>query len=171
LKKFGTDTIPPIVTRGLLLDMAALVNKEQLEAGDVFNRAEIEAALDRQNLTLKRGDVVLFHTGWLKMAAQDPGKFISTQPGLGKEGATYLAEAGVVAIGADTAALETLPAETPEEGFPVHGILLVDHGVYILETINTHDLARDEAYEFLFVLGQPRIKGSVQAIINPVAVR
>jgi len=171
LKKFGTDEVPPIATRGLLLDMAALSGKEQLGAGEVFNRAEIEAALTRQNLTLRRGDVVLLHTGWLSIAQQDPVKFIASQPGLGKDGASFLAEAGVVAIGADTAALEVLPAEIPQEGFPVHGILLVDHGVYILETINTHDLAADKAYEFMFILGQPRIKGSVQAIINPVAIR
>lgn len=171
LKKLGTDKVPPMATRGLLLDMAGLAGKTRLEGGEAFNRAEIDAALSRQNLTLRRGDVVLFHTGWLSMANEDPATFIGTQPGLGTEGATYLAEAGVVAIGADTAALEALPAEIPEQGFPVHGILLVDHGVYILETINTHDLARDKAYEFMFVLGQPRIKGSVQAIINPVAIR
>jgi len=171
LKKLGTHHVPPMATRGLLLDMAALADKTQLSGGEVFNRAEIDAALARQNLTLRRGDVVLFHTGWLSMADEDPATFIGTQPGLGTEGAQYLAEAGVVAIGADTAALEALPAEVPSQGFPVHAILLVDHGVYILETINTHDLALDKAYEFMFVLGQPRIKGSVQAIINPVAIR
>jgi len=171
LKQLGTEHVPPIATRGLMLNMAALAGKARLEAGEVFNRAEIDAALKRQNLSLRRGDVVLFHTGWLSLVDKDPAAFIATQPGLGTEGAHYLAEAGVVAIGADTAALEVLPAETPEEGFPVHGILLVDHGVYILETINTHELARDKAYEFMFVLGQPRIKGSVQAIINPVAIK
>jgi kynurenine formamidase len=78
---------------------------------------------------------------------------------------------GVVAIGADTAALEAIPHEDPEMAFPVHAELLAKNGVYILEVMDPSALAADGATEFLFVLGQPRFVGSVQAIINPVAIR
>jgi hypothetical protein len=53
----------------------------------------------------------------------------------------------------------------------VHRILLPMNGTYIVEVINTADLAADKDYEFLFVLGQPRFKGGVQRMINPVAIR
>jgi kynurenine formamidase len=114
---------------------------------------------------------VLFHTGWLATADADPQGYIATQPGLGLEGARYLAGLGVVAIGADTAALEAIPHEDPATGFPVHAELLAKNGVYILEVMDTRALAADGATEFLFVLGQPRFVGSVQAIINPIAIR
>ena len=89
---------------------------------------------------------------------------------LGVEGAKYLVSKGVVAIGADTWALEVIPFES-KNVFEVHQILLPMSGTYILENMNTAALAADKAYEFLFVLGTPKITGAVQGIINPVAIR
>jgi kynurenine formamidase len=82
----------------------------------------------------------------------------------------YLADLGVVAVGADTIALEALPSP-PGKQFIVHQTLLAKNGVYILESIDTRELAKDGAKDFLFVLGAPRIQGTVQMIINPVAIR
>jgi kynurenine formamidase len=171
LTKLGTENIPPIATRGVLLNMAKLKGVGQVAAGTAFNKAEIDAAAKAAGVTIGKGDVVLFHTGYLAMAAKDPAKFISQQPGLGKEGAAYLAGLGVVALGADTAALEVIPFESKTEAFPVHQILLAKNGVHILENVNTAELAKDGATEFLFVLGQARFKGAVQMVVNPIAIR
>ena len=171
LTKFGIDTLPPIVTRGVLLDMTRHYGKSPLTEGTAFNRKEIEAAARKQGVRLEKGDVVLFHTGWLDLADSDPKRFMSGQPGLGLEGARYLAGLGIVAVGADTWALEALPSEDPNTAFPVHPELLALNGVYILENMDTRALAADGATEFLFVLGQPRFVGAVQAVINPVAIR
>jgi len=171
LKKFGTDTVPPIATRGVLLDMAKLLKTKQLPAGRAFNTKEIEAAEKAAGVTIGKGDVVIFHTGWLAMADKDKAKFMGGEPGLGKEGAAMLAARGVVAVGADTWGVEAVPFEDTNEAFPVHQILLAKNGVYILEGMNTAALAADGATEFLFVLGQPKFKGAVQAVINPVAIR
>lgn len=75
-----------------------------------------------------------------------------------------------VAVGADTWAVEVIPFE-PKNVFEVHQILLPMNGIYILENMDTAELAKDKAYEFLFVLGQPRFRGGVQSMINPVAFR
>jgi len=171
LTKFGIDTLPPIVTRGVLLDMTRHYGKNPLPEGTAFNTKEIEAAARKQGVQLEKGDVVLFHTGWLDVATSDPKRYMSGQPGLGLEGARYLAGLGVVAVGADTWALEALPSEDPQMAFPVHPELLALNGVYILENMDTRALAADGATEFLFVLGQPRFVGAVQAVINPVAIR
>lgn len=171
LTKFSTHKLPPIVTRGILLDMTRVFNQNPLPAGTAFNKKDIDQALRRIKVRIEPGDVVLFHTGWLEAKGQDAEAFISSQPGLGLEGARYLAELGVTAIGADTAALEVIPFENPKHGFPVHTELLAKNGVYILESMDTRALAADDAGKFLFVLGQPRFVGSVQAIINPVAIR
>ena len=101
----------------------------------------------------------------------DDQRFISAQPGPGVEGAEYLASLGVVAIGADTPALEVIPFEDPARAFAVHQTLLAKQGVYILESMNTAELAADGVQEFMFVLGQPRFKGAVQVVVNPIAIR
>lgn len=171
LTKYSTHELPPIVTRGVLLDMTRELGMNPLPAGTAFNRKEIDAAAKKAGVEIGKGDVVLFHTGWLATAESDPEGFIAQQPGLGVDGAKYLASKGVVAVGADSAALEVIPHEDPALAFPVHTELLAKNGVYVLEVMNTAELAADGATEFLFVLGQPRFVGSVQAIINPVAIR
>ncbi len=169
--KFGTEAILPTATRGILLDMTKQLKQNPLPPGTAFNRVDIDAAAKAAGVTIGKGDVVLFHTGWLATAKTDPAKFIASQPGLGREGAEYLASLGVVMVGADSSGLEAIPFEDPAAPFIVHQTLLVKHGVHILENVDTAALAADGATEFLFVLGQPRIKGTVQAIVNPVAIR
>ena len=171
LTKLSIDKLPPIVTRGVLIDMARFFGKKMLSAGTVFNRSEIVAQAETQGVSIGKGDVVLFHTGWQTLAGKDNTRFMSGQPGLGVEGAEYLASLGVVAVGADTWGLEVVPFEDDSMQFPVHPILLAKNGVYILENMNVGPLASDEAWEFLFVLGQARFEGAVQGIINPVAIR
>lgn len=171
LTKFGTHELPPIVTRGVLLDMTLHYGMDPLPEGTAFNQEEIDAAAEAQGVELRAGDVVLFHTGWQALAESDPERFISGQPGLGLGGARYLAELGAVAIGADNWALEPIPHENTRLAFPVHVELLAKQGVYILENMNTAELAADEGWEFLFVLGTPKFVGAVQMVINPIAIR
>jgi kynurenine formamidase len=139
--------------------------------GTPFNKKEIDDALAKQGIQIKKGDVVLFHTGWQDLADKDTKAFMGGEPGLGKEGAEYLVSKEVVAIGADTWGLEVVPFEKGVGVFEVHQILLPRNGVYILENMNTAPLVADRAWEFMFVLGHSRITGAVQAIINPVAIR
>ena len=170
LKKLGVEKVPPIVTRGVLLDMAAYYNTDVVKEGTAFNVKEIEEVAKKQGVEIRQGDVVIFHTGWLSLIGKDDKRYATGEPGLGVEGARYLTGKGVVAIGADTWAVETIPFES-KNVFEVHQILLPMNGTYILENMDTAALAADKAYEFLFVLGQPRFKGGVQSMINPVAIR
>lgn len=171
LKKLGTDKIPPIVARGVLIDMAQHFGKPFLEAGKYFTAADIQAAAKAQKVEIREGDVVLFHTGWTdaKLAA-DPKAWVSGEPGLSEDGATWLGSKNVVAVGSDTWGLEPVPPEKEGRPFFGHVILLKENGIYILETMNTGPLAKEGVREFMFVLGQARIRGTVQMIINPVAI-
>jgi kynurenine formamidase len=155
LKKYGVEKIPPLVARGVLLDMAAHFGTGVVKEGTAFN---------------SKGDVVLFHTGWTSLIGKDDKRYNTAEPGLGVDGAKYLVGKGVVAVGADNWGLEVLPFES-KNIFEVHQILLPMNGTYILENMNTAALAADKGYEFMFVLGVPRITGAVQGIINPVAIR
>lgn len=170
LTQFSTHAIPPIATRGVLLDMTEQFGADPVPAGTAFNRAEIEAAAAAAGVTIEAGDVVIFHTGTLA-AGVPPGPEGQLHAGLGVAGAEYLAGLGVVAVGADTMALEVIPFENEARPFEVHQTLLARHGVYILENMDTAALAEDGDGAFFFVLGAPRLEGTVQAIINPVALR
>ena len=170
LKKLGAEKIPPIVGRGVLLDMAAHFGTDIVKEGTAFNTKEIEEVAKKQGVEIRQGDVVLFHTGWVSLIGKDDKRYNSGEPGLGVNGAKYLVGKGVVAVGADTWGLEVLPFET-KNIFEVHQVLLAMNGTYILENMNTGPLAADKAYEFLFVLGVPRITDAVQGIINPIAIR
>ena len=168
--KFGTHLLPPIVTRGVLLDVAAHRGVARLDKGSAVNSDEIKTIATAKGVTIGQGDVVLLHTGWGALATENPAEFMTGEPGLGMDGARYLSSLGVTAIGADGWGLEVLPGET-DELYPVHQHLLTKHGIYILENMNTAELAADGVAEFMFVLGQPKFVGAVQVVINPVAIR
>ncbi len=170
LVRYGTESLPPIATRGVLIDMAAHAGVAVLPPMASFGAAEIRAAALAQGVTVRRGDVVLFHTGWLSRMGE-PEVFVNQAPGLNADGAAWLVEQGVVAVGHDTASGETNAPSPDGRVLPVHALLIAQHGVFILETVDTRELAADGVHEFLFVLGVPRLEGSVQAIVNPVAIR
>jgi kynurenine formamidase len=172
LKKLGIENVPAVATRGVLLDMSGYFNTDIVKEGTPFNRAEIEGAMRRQGIkSIQKGDVVLFYTGWMKLLGKDNKRFGSAAPGLGREGAKYLASLEVAMVGADTWSLEVIPFEKDAGVFEVHQILLPLNGIHVLENMNTEEMVRDQAWEFLFTLGPARITGGVQAIINPIAIR
>jgi kynurenine formamidase len=172
LKKLGVEHVPAIATRGVLLDMAGYFNTDIVKEGTAFNRADIEGAMKRQGIkSIEKGDVVLFYTGWLKLLGKDNKRFGSVAPGLGRDGAKYLASLEVAIIGSDTWSFEAVPFEKDAGIFEVHQILIPLNGIHILENVNTEEMVRDKAWEFLFTLGAARITGGVQSIVNPIAIR
>jgi kynurenine formamidase len=172
LKKLGVEHVPAVATRGVLLDMAGYFKTDIVKEGTPFNRAEIEGAMKRQGIkSIEKGDVVLFYTGWLKLLGKDNKRFGSVAPGLGRDGARYLASLGVAMVGSDTWSFEVIPFEKDAGVFEVHQILIPLNGIHILENVNTEEMVRDQAWEFLFTLGPARITGGVQAIVNPIAIR
>jgi kynurenine formamidase len=172
LKKLGIEKVPAVATRGVLLDMAGYFKTDIVKEGTAFNRAEIEGAMKRQGVkSIEKGDVVLFYTGWTKLIGKDNKRYGAGEPGVGVEGAKYLASLEVAMVGADTWAVEAIPFEKNAGVFEVHQIFLPLNGIYILENMDTEEMVKDQAWEFLFTLGPSRITGAVQAIINPIAIK
>ena len=172
LTKLGMEKFPAFATRGILLDMAGYFKTDIVKEGTAFNVAEIEGAMKKQGVkSIDKGDVVLFYTGWTKLIGKDNKRYGSVEPGLGVGGAKYLAEKGVAAVGADNWGLEVIPFEPNQGVFEVHQILLPMNGIYILENMETAEMVKDQAWEFLFTLGPSRVTGAVQAIINPIAIK
>jgi kynurenine formamidase len=171
LTKLGVHNIPPLIGRGVVIDMARHFGEPYLGAGHGFGADAVKAAAAAQGVAIRAGDVVLLHTGWTdtKLDAA-PDEWVSGEPGILPDAAEYLASLDVMAVGADTWGLDVVPAPEGGKTFYGHVILLRDHGIYILETMNTGALVREGVNEFMFVLGQARVRGTVQMVINPVAM-
>lgn len=174
LTKLGLEKLPPMVTRGVVLDMATFYGQEIVKEGTAYTKDDIMAAAKAQGVELREGDTVLFHSGWLNLLDgkhKDHKRYVSVEPGLGISGAQYLADIGVVAVGADTWGVEAVPFEEGGDGvFKVHQILIPQNGIFMLENMETRELIKDGVKEFMFVLGVSRLKGAVQMIINPTAI-
>ncbi len=169
--KLGVDGVPPMVTRGVLVDLAKAKGKPRLDGGELVSADELRQAMQAQNVRVTPGDVVVLHTGWLSMLAENPKRFGDEEPGIDGAGAEMLASMQPCAVGADTWGVEAVPFKDPNVLWQGHQVLLAQNGIHILENLDTAQLVRDGVTEFMFVLGQPRYRGAVQAIINPVAIR
>lgn len=169
--KMGIEKVPPFATRGVILDMAAHFGVDYMKGGQFFSVEDVKAVEKKQGTPVHEGDVVLFYTGWTDhMYEKDPQVWGSQEPGISEEVAHYLAAKNVVAVGADTWGVDVVPPQNKGNIFAGHLILMKENGIYILENIQSGSLVRDKAYEVLFVLGPHRVRGSVQAMINPVAI-
>jgi kynurenine formamidase len=151
--------------------MAKHFGVETMKGGQPITTADLKAAMKAQNVEVRQGDVVLIHTGWTDgMLAKEPKTWGSQEPGLDNDSSAFLASLNPMAVGADTWGVDVVPPVKGEKVFYGHVHFLKNNGIYILETMDTGRLARENVTEFMFVLGQARVRGAVQMLINPVAM-
>jgi kynurenine formamidase len=170
LAHLGLERIPPIVARGLLIDVAGYLGKEMLGAGTVITVRDIQSFLEFAGLSIARGDVVLIHTGWSQLWKQRDVRYCESEPGPGRETSTWLADHQVIALGTDTMAVDVDPPEDLAYPRVVHQIMLVERGIHLIENLYLDELVRDKVYEFLFVLASPKLKGGTAFPVEPLAI-
>jgi kynurenine formamidase len=159
----GVETVPQIVTRGLLVDVPAKRGVQRLEIGDVIGVEDVH------DLEPEPGDAVIFHTGWGEHW-QDGETYLSGEPGPGIELAAWLADRGVALTGCDTWSYGPVPAEHPGRPFEVPQLLNVHHGVFVVENLDTSALAADGVREFALILTHPKLRGATGAWCSPIAL-
>ena len=167
-QRCGAEKLRPMVTRGLLLDVAAQ-RSAPLHAGDVVSLADLQAAADARGLGPEPGDAVLIHTGWLSCVSDDEDKYFAGEPGIDVEAAQWLADADVAVIGADNYAVEVQPTG-PDVMFPVHQLLVRDYGVPLIENVVLDELVGAGVAEFLFVAAPLPLVGGTAGPVCPLAV-
>jgi kynurenine formamidase len=166
-ERLGVHRMPPVVSRGVLLDFVA-IQGAPLDDGTSIGAGLLRDAIDRTGTELRQGDVVLLRTGWQESLAGRKADF-NAEPGIDLDAALVLAEAGVAMVGADNFAVEVLPF--PEGTvFPVHQRLIRDFGIPLLEGLELKELGEAGATAFLFVAAALPIKGGTGSPITPVAV-
>lgn len=168
-RRCGIDKAGPVVTRGVLVDVAAHRGVESLPPGDVIGADELGVVLEAQGTELRRGDAVLIRTGWLEQFYAGGQEMSFEQPGIGIEAARLLAQADVTIVGADNTAVEAMPFDGGVF-MVVHVELLSRRGIYLVEHLDLAQLARDACLEFLFVTCPLSITGATASPVNPVAI-
>jgi kynurenine formamidase len=170
--QLGVETVAPLVCRGVLLDVPAALGVDACEPAYEITPDDLDAAVERQGTPIGEGDVVLVRSGWGKRW-DDADAYVgvaSGVPGPGEEGAKWIASHRVRAAGADTIAFEHLPAGAGHTVLPAHRVLLVEHGIYIIETLALEELAAAGVHEFLFVLSPLKLVGGTGSPVRPLAI-
>lgn len=168
----GAHTIAPMIRRGVLLDIPAVLGLPACEPGYEITVADLDAAVARQGTPIGAGDVVLIRTGW-GQRFDDAQAYLGVEtgvPGVGAAGAKWLAERRVHAAGADTIAFERLAPGAGHALLPAHRVLLVEHGVYLIEAMALEELAAAGVREFTFVLSSLKLLGATGSPVRPLAV-
>ena len=169
--KLGIEKVGALMTRGVLIDVAALKGVEMLQDTYEITVVDLQQALRRQNLTLQAGDAVIINTGWGRLWGKDNARYMRTNPGLSVAAAEWLARQDPMLVGADTAPVNVTPSPDPALSNPTHQIMLVINGIHLLENLKLEELAAARAYEFALVVQPLKIQGATGSTVAPIAVR
>ncbi len=190
LKRLGIENMKSFATRGVLIDAVKLFQAAGklksnpachtpcLDGATLITEADLQAALKAENVTLREADAVFIHTGWGDLFRQYPAQnatFNKSEPGISKSAADWLVSQKVVAVGADTWAVEVWPGEIPDVIAPVHKTLITDNGIHIIENVRTDLLAAEAAksgrYTFFLNMTVPKSVDLTGTFVNLEAIQ
>lgn len=169
--RLGVEQVGGLMTRGVLLDIAALKKRAVLDDSYEITPEDLQQALAVQKLTLQPGDAVLVHTGWGTLWGKDNARYQRTSPGLGIAAAEWLARQDPMLVGADNSAVEVSPPPDSDLAGPGHQILLVVNGIHLLENLRLEALAARRVHEFALVVQPLKIQGGTGSTVAPMAIR
>jgi kynurenine formamidase len=169
--RLGVEQVGALITRGVLIDVAAVRGVPVLAETYEITPQDLQAALAAQKLTLQPGDAVLIHTGWGTLWEKDAARYQRSSPGLGVAAAEWLATQNPMLVGADNTAVEISPNPDKDLAGPGHQIFLVVHGIHLLENLRLDELAAGKVHEFALVVQPLKIQGGTGSTVAPVAIR
>ena len=169
--KLGIEKVGAVITRGVLIDVAAAKGVEMLADAYEITVDDLERALARQNQTLQPGDAVLIRTGWGVLWGKDNARYVKSCPGIGVAAAQWLARQDPLLVGSDNWSVEVAPNPDRDLSLPIHQIMLVVNGIHLLENMRLTELAAAGAHEFAFVVQPLKIQGGTGSTVAPIAVR
>lgn len=169
--KLGVEQVGALVTRGVLLDIAALKGVPMLADAYEITQHDLQAALATQKLTLQPGDAILIHTGWGLLWGKDNARYQRGSPGIGTAAAEWLARQDPLLVGADNTAVEISPNPDRQLAGPVHQIMLVVNGIHLLENLRLDELAARRVYEFALIVEPLKIQGGTGSTVAPIAIK
>lgn len=169
-KKLGVENVGGLMTRGVLIDVAGLKGVDMLPTSYNITPEDLQQALAKANQKLQPGDAVIIRTGWSKLMGKENQRYGSVNPGIGIAAGEWLVTQQPMMIAADNCCVEVRPSE-PGHSLPVHAMMLIQHGIYLLENLELEALAAARAYEFAFIVQPLKIKGGTGSAVAPIAIR
>ena len=169
-KKLGVEHIGALVTRGVLIDVASLKGVDMLPASYNITPEDLQQALAKDNVKLMPGDTVIIRTGWSKLMGNDNARYGSRNPGIGIAAGQWLLTQNPLMIAADNCCVEVRPSE-PGHNLPIHAMMIIQNGVYLLENLELEKLAAAGAHEFAFIVQPLKMKGATGSAVAPIAIR
>ena len=173
LQKLGVENIKPIVTRGILVDVAGYKNMPVLPSSYEVRVSDVRGALQKQGISedsIKPGDALFFRYGW-STHWNDHDTYNTNPPGIGMEVALWVVEKKASMIGSDHWSTEVIPNPDSRLAFPVHQELITKNGVWNLENMVFDSLVEDQVYEFMFVFTPIRFEGATGSPGRPIGIR
>ena len=169
--KLGIENVGALMTRGVLIDVAALKSVEILPDTYEITVQDLQQALQRESLTLQPGDAVIIHTGWGRLWGKENARYERSSPGIGVAAAEWLARQDPMLVGSDNGGVDVNPNPDPQLSLPVHQIMLVVNGIHLLERMKLDELVAKRAYEFALIIQPLKIQGGTGSTVAPIAVR
>ena len=166
----GIETMGPIVTRGVLLDVCAAKGVDLLPAHYRITAAVLEASARSAGVNVRSGDALLVRTGYGKVW-DDEARYLAAA-GVGREGSEWAAERKVRCVGSDNMTWDETEERDPETGGALFGHLhlLARCGVAIIENLMLESLSQDRCWEFLFVCTPLKLVGATGSPVSPIAL-
>jgi kynurenine formamidase len=166
----GIETVPPLLRRGVLLDVAGWKGQERLPEKYGISSADLQSCATAQGVEVQSGDVLLVRTGFATLW-HDEERYLQAA-GVSKSGTLWAADRGVTAVGADNMAWDVPDERDPDSGATLfaHGYLLAQKGIYIIENLNLEELARDRRWSFAFLAAPLKLRGATGSPIRPLAL-
>jgi len=165
----GAEQIPPIVARGVLLDIAGLKEQDCLPPSYAITVDDCEAALERAGLRLREGDVAMVRTGRMRYWP-DGSRVLGSPPGLSLDAARWITQQGIIAVAADQECVEVGPSKHEDNWLPGHCHFLAEAGVPMIELVDLEELARDSVLESCLIAAPIKLRGATGAPIRPLAM-
>jgi kynurenine formamidase len=168
--KLGIETVPPLLRRGVLLDVASWKGQFPLPQKYGITGDDLQACAAAEGVEVRAGDVLLVRTGF-GAVWHDEETYLQAA-GVAKSGTLWAAERGVTAVGADNMAWDVPDQRDPESGATLfaHVYLLPQKGIYIMENLNLEELACDHCYTFAFIGIPLKFKGATGSPLRPLAL-
>jgi kynurenine formamidase len=169
-RKLGVEQVGGLMTRGVLIDVAGSKGVDLLPTSYTITAEDLRQALAKAGVKLQRGDAVLIRTGWSKLMGKENERYGTLNAGIGIAAGEWLLAQEPMLIAADNCCVEVRPSEKPHS-LPIHAMMLIQHGVLLLENLELESLAAARAYEFAFIVQPLKLKGATGSAVAPMAVR
>ncbi|MEH7387602.1 cyclase family protein [Bacillus sp. JJ1521] len=164
----GPENFPPIISRGVMIDVAASKGVDMLPESYGIGKADIQEALDQQGTDIKPGDIVMIRTGRMTVWP-DRDKYLNSTPGINIEAAEFIVSKGAIIIGADNISVEQLPSPEPDNWHPVHSFCFTEVGVPLIEVMWLEELSKAKLYEVGIIGTNMPLVGATGSPIQPLA--